>query len=127
MRRTLLAALLIFTLAFSGCVQNESVPVQTRGAENGPGEWQRGSEDHGGIRLGDQVNQLPKQELSEGEIAGILYMREVEKLARDGYGTFTNPELQRLYDELVRLGNKSEVEALKVGEMIQFFKIPQQL
>ncbi len=162
MRVTLLAAILIFALAFSGCVQNESVPTQTQGAENGPGEWQRGVEDHGAIRLGDQVNQLPKQELSEDETAGILYMREEEKLARDvyaamydkwgfrifeniakseqvhmdavkaliekygledpakdGYGTFTNPELQKLYDELVRLGNKSEAEALKVGAMIE--------
>ncbi len=34
-------------------------------------------------------------------------------------GVFTNPELQQLYKKLVDMGNKSVVDALKVGAMIE--------
>ncbi len=36
-----------------------------------------------------------------------------------GYGVFTNPDLQALYDTLVGKGSVSEIEALKVGALIE--------
>ena len=103
------------------------------------------------------------QDLTGEEIAGILFMREEEKLARDVYlylydifplrpflniskseqvhmdaikylidlyelndpvgdnpeGVFQNETLQELYNELVETGSKSEIEALKVGALIE--------
>lgn len=108
--------------------------------------------------VGSEVEQL-----DENELAGLLFMREEEKLARDVYttlydrwginifsniaqseqthtesvrqllekygipdpveddavGVFTNPNLQKLYDDLLERGNVSEVEALKVGALIE--------
>jgi len=102
--------------------------------------------------------------LSEDEIAGLLFMREEEKLARDSYivlgdlwgvpvfaniaeseqshtdavekilidyqipdpvsdesdvGTFVDPELQTLYDDLMADGEDSEMAALYVGAAIE--------
>jgi len=37
----------------------------------------------------------------------------------DKVGVFQNPELQALYDQLIERGSKSEVEALKVGTLIE--------
>lgn len=102
-------------------------------------------------------------ELTGEEVAGILYMREEEKLARDVYltfyqqwglpifqniadseqthmealktlidryglddpaagndvGTFTDPTLQSLYDELTASGRVSPAAALRVGAAIE--------
>jgi len=102
-------------------------------------------------------------DLSADEIAGLLFMREEEKLAHDVYvalfarwgalvfnnivpseaqhteavrqlilahgladpaattppGVFVNTDLQRLYDELVALGQPSLIDALKVGCLIE--------
>ena len=101
--------------------------------------------------------------LSENEAAGLIYMREEEKLAHDvyvtlyqqwglplfnnianseathtsavkvlldrygiadptagkGVGEFTDPTLQKLYDQLVAQGSQSLVDALKVGAAIE--------
>ena len=102
------------------------------------------------------------ESLSDAERAGIRYMREEEKLARDVYltfyeewgltifdrianseqrhtdviknlidkyglddpyrdaiGSFTNDELQSLYDSLVARGRESPTEALIVGGLIE--------
>ena len=37
----------------------------------------------------------------------------------DQVGVFTNPELQELYNQLVEMGSQSEVDALKVGALIE--------
>lgn len=102
-------------------------------------------------------------ELTEDEAAGLLFMREEEKLARDVYltlydvwetavfnnianseqthmdailtlithygltdpaagnavGTFTNPDLQTLYDQLVATGSQSLADAFAVGAAIE--------
>ncbi|RPJ24786.1 MAG: DUF2202 domain-containing protein [Chloroflexi bacterium] len=39
--------------------------------------------------------------------------------AGKGFGEFTNPDLQKLYDQLVAQGSKSLVDALKVGAAIE--------
>jgi len=101
--------------------------------------------------------------LSDGEEAGLIFMREEEKLAHDVYvtlyaqwglplfqniadseathtaaiktlldrygiadpaegndvGEFTNPDLQKLYDQLVEQGSRSLADALKVGAAIE--------
>ncbi len=105
----------------------------------------------------ESINQPSKKEL-----AGLEYMREEEKLARDVYiflyemyglrifdnissseqrhmdillnllekydvtdpaleemGKFSNQTLQKLYDDLIELGSKSEVSALTVGATIE--------
>lgn len=103
------------------------------------------------------------EDLSAEEIAGLLFMREEEKLAHDVYvalyarwgalvfnnivpseaqhteairqlilahgladpaattppGVFVNAELQRLYDQLVAMGQPSLIDALKVGCLVE--------
>lgn len=112
--------------------------------------------------LRSTIDQMPTAALSAEEAAGILYMREEEKLARDVYrtlyeqwnlpifsnigsseqthtdavtvlidkygledpassaaGTFSNAELQALYDTLVAEGSTSLQAALEVGAAIE--------
>lgn len=113
-------------------------------------------------------NELPginalSQQLTDGEIKGILFLREEEKLARDVYlylyeiyplrpfsniseseqahmdaikylidkynledpvgdnpeGSFQNGDLQQMYLQLIEMGSASEVDALKVGALIE--------
>jgi hypothetical protein len=112
---------------------------------------------------GDLIASLPHEALDEAELAGLLLMREEEKLARDVYavlgeiwpipifknisaseqthmdavlqllgkyqimdpvsedvpGTFSNPELQALYDEVVANGTESLAEAIRTGSRIE--------
>ncbi len=108
------------------------------------------------------LEQFPIGKLTNTEEAGILYVREEEKLAHDVYtalyekwnlpifqniasseethtnamkllierygltdpalsevGKFTNKDLQELYDQLVAQGEKSLIDALKVGAAIE--------
>ncbi len=109
------------------------------------------------------ISTLPREELSDAETAGILFMREEEKVARDvytelyskyplrvfdniskseqrhmdavkalidrydlkdptegnDYGQYTNTDLQTLYDKLINDGSAGEIEALKVGALIE--------
>lgn len=113
--------------------------------------------------LRNQINALPKEELSDAEEAGLRFMREEEKLAHDvyytlyarwnkqifsnisaselthtqavllllekydlpdpvgdnGIGEFTDATLQSMYDDLVAQGKLSEIDALKVGALIE--------
>ena len=106
---------------------------------------------------------LDNGELSDDELAGLLWMREEEQLAHDVYvalgdlwgirifeniaasetthidaalglldqfaitdpaadnapGTFTNPQIQDLYDEFVDRGSVSMIDALEVGALIE--------
>ncbi|ACJ16632.1 Hypothetical protein TON_1144 [Thermococcus onnurineus NA1] len=39
--------------------------------------------------------------------------------ANAGIGEFQNPELQALYDQLIEMGMKSEIDALKVGALVE--------
>ncbi|MBP9668916.1 MAG: DUF2202 domain-containing protein [Candidatus Pacebacteria bacterium] len=110
-----------------------------------------------------EISSLAAQDISDAERAGLLFMREEEKLARDVYrslgeewrlpifsniaqseqthteavqallvkydipdpavrdvpGVFANPDLQKLYDELMARGGHSAEEALKVGALIE--------
>lgn len=110
-----------------------------------------------------QIASLPRQDISEDEKEGLLFMREEEKLARDVYitlyekwglpiftnisqseqshteavrtvlvkyaiedpvtdeasGKFTNTDLATLYRDLLAEGERSEMDALKVGAYIE--------
>ncbi len=112
---------------------------------------------------GGLIAGIPKSDLSEEEKAGLILMREEEKLARDVYitmgekwglrifnnisraeqvhtdavkdlldrysiadpvendavGVFTSPKLTELYDNLVRQGSTSLMDALIVGATIE--------
>ncbi|EEB74249.1 DUF2202 domain-containing protein [Thermococcus sp. AM4] len=37
----------------------------------------------------------------------------------EGIGEFQNPDIQKLYDQLIEMGMKSEIDALKVGALIE--------
>ncbi len=117
---------------------------------------------NGGLGVGQvQLTSIPPSDLTTEESAGLLYMREEEKLARDVYnqmytlwgqqifqniasseqthmdqvkllldrygltdpaldpGKFTDPTLQKLYDQLIAQGSVSLNEALKVGILIE--------
>jgi len=109
------------------------------------------------------IQSMPLQSLEAPETAGLLQMREEEKLARDvykvlysawsdpvfsriaeseqrhmdavgmllnrygledpvsdnGFGEFSNPDLQVLYGDLTALGRRSHSDALKVGATIE--------
>jgi len=113
--------------------------------------------------LQDTLAETVYSVLSENEAAGLIYMREEEKLARDvyvtlyqqwgsplfnnianseathtsaikvlldrygiadpaagnGVGEFTDPTLQKLYDQLVAQGSQSLTDALRVGAAIE--------
>lgn len=106
---------------------------------------------------------FPLEDISPEENAGLIFMREEEKVARDvyltmyenyglrvfnnissseqthmnaikllldryeledpvgenGVGTFTDPDLQALFEQLIVTANVSEIEALKVGAAIE--------
>lgn len=110
-----------------------------------------------------QINSLPKEDLTTDEEAGLIFMREEEKLAHDvyyklyeswnnqvfsniasselthteavllllekynlpdpvgdnGIGVFVDETLQTMYNDLMTQGNLSEIEALKVGALIE--------
>ncbi len=114
-------------------------------------------------RVQTAVAALPAGQLTSDEEAGLVYMREEEKLARDVYaalapsaaqpiftniaaseqthmdavkvlldrygiadpaattaaGQFVNPDLQKLYDDLVAQGGVSPEQALRVGALIE--------
>ena len=53
-----------------------------------------------------------------------LYINNIEKeslkkVVSDERGIFTNPDIARLYGDLVVIGSKSEIDALKVGATIE--------
>ena len=113
--------------------------------------------------ISDLIDQAPTEPLGEAEQAGIVFMREEEKLARDVYldlfdrwginifsniaaseqehmdaagriiakygltdpvvddarGSFTNPDLLALYQQLIAQGAQSLVAAMEVGATIE--------
>ncbi len=115
------------------------------------------------LDLEKEILSFPLSDLTEGEISGLAFMREEEKLARDVYrvlyskwnlrvfnnitsseqrhmdaikvlinkyslldpvvsdetGSFENPELKELYEELILKGEKSIEDALAVGAAIE--------
>ncbi len=167
MNRTalVLVALLVLAGASYYLLTQPGSPLQTSPTTSSmpvPSSTEGGYGEASGTQAGSQVEELPKEPLSEDEIKALLYMREEEKLARDVYltlyekwgiqifkniaeseqrhtdmvkaliekyglkdpavnevGKFTDPHIQELYNALVAEGEKSEVDALKVGAKIE--------
>ena len=148
-----------------GLVSCQGLAVNGNGNGNGGNVTQVGKDGSTSVDLSQlqaALEQFPVGELTSTEEAGILYVREEEKLAHDVYtalyekwnlpifqniasseethtnamkllierygltdpalpeaGKFTNKDLQDLYDQLVAQGEKSLIDALKVGAAIE--------
>ncbi len=64
-------------------------------------------------------NILKSEEKHQELVATVLDARNVTDPRSQEVGVFVNPDLQRLYDELVARGNQSLTEAYKVGVTIE--------
>jgi hypothetical protein len=95
----------------------------SRGNDSGSGVESDGATSIGAGDLAAQLDSLPTAELSEEQSAGLLQMREEEKLAHDVYialaGQFANADLGALYTSFVAQGRVSLVDALIVGATIK--------
>lgn len=82
--RTSLGAmfLLSFAVLFAACGGSESSPVVAGINLPPPGV---ASAANGNSSLWEQIDTLPREDLSDAELAALSYMREEEKLARDVY------------------------------------------
>jgi len=52
-------------------------------------------------------------------MAGLLQRYGLDNPSQSEPGEFTNPELQELYDDLIKRGSSSRIEAIKVGALIE--------
>ena len=59
------------------------------------------------------------EDFHTNQILGLINFYGLTDPALPGYGTFSNPDLQALYDELIELGNDSLTAALLVGTTIE--------
>lgn len=55
----------------------------------------------------------------EGMVLAVMQSRALNDPRKAAIGEFTNPDLQKLYNDLVAQGSKSAVEAYKVGVAIE--------
>ncbi|WP_148881907.1 DUF2202 domain-containing protein [Thermococcus aciditolerans] len=64
---------------------------------------------------------IAKSETTHVESVRMLLKKYnlTDPTASEGIGEFQNEELQKLYDQLIEMGMKSEVDALKVGALIE--------
>lgn len=78
------------------------------------------------LTLYDQWSLLPFKNISKSEqahmdaILSLLNRYDLDDpAAGKGIGEFTNPDLQKLYDDLIAQGSQSAVEALRAGALIE--------
>ncbi|NJE01555.1 DUF2202 domain-containing protein [Thermococcus sp. JdF3] len=66
-------------------------------------------------------NNIAKSETTHVESVRMLLKKYnlTDPTADEGIGEFQNEELQALYDQLIEMGMKSEIDALKVGALIE--------
>ena len=64
-------------------------------------------------------NILSSEESHQAQVLTLLKARNIADPRSSSIGVFQNQELQSLYDQLIEQGNKSEVEAFKVGVIIE--------
>lgn len=77
----------IFTSLTTGCSSEDSSNEDIGGAANVTTTSSDGSTSFDENKLIDALSALPMEDLSDNEIAGLKFMREEEKLARDTYIT----------------------------------------
>jgi len=63
-------------------------------------------------RLIEQISLIPKEELSQGEIDGLLFLREEEKLARDVYLTLNKTYPLRPFENISK-SEQQHMDAIK--------------
>lgn len=141
--KTIIIIAIVFTTAFSSCKKDEVT--------------------NNNNDITSQINNYPKEALSDDEKLSLMWMREEEKLAHDVYiklhgkwninifsniasseqthtnavlnllnkyaltdpvgnntvGIFSDTTLQNLYNQLIAQGNKSMLDAFKVGATIE--------
>jgi hypothetical protein len=95
-----------FTLAMA-IILSSTAMAQGQGRGNGSGNCPIGA---GGT--GNFISTLPNEELSEAEIAGMRYMREEEKLARDVYLSLYETWNDRIFDNIAR-SEQRHMDAVK--------------
>ncbi|QQS19411.1 DUF2202 domain-containing protein [Candidatus Saccharibacteria bacterium] len=64
-------------------------------------------------------NILNSEQTHQGEAMALLNTRNLPDSRTGKTGTFTNPELQTLYDQLIAQGKQSAEEAYKIGVAIE--------
>ncbi len=157
MKKTfIIAVLALLLVGASGC----STKTTTSGSDN----LSNYKVDQSDLTRADSlIKNIPLAELDSNEKAGLIQMREEEKLARDVYqylyqkwgqpifnniaqseqthtdaikallvryniedpvkndekGVFSSPEMQKLYTQLTSAGEKSLLDALKVGATVE--------
>lgn len=65
------------------------------------------------VSIRDAVAAMPKADLNESEIEGILFMREEEKLARDAYWAFDDLYTLPVFDNIAR-AEETHMDSVKV-------------
>lgn len=87
--------LLVLTLFNTGCSSDDaSQPVDSAVADSG------GSVSFDESKLNEALSALPAEDVSDGEIAGLIFMREEEKLARDTYIEMFNKWGIKIFDNI---------------------------
>ncbi|RKZ62071.1 MAG: hypothetical protein DRQ44_11295, partial [Gammaproteobacteria bacterium] len=87
--------LLVLTLFNTGCSSDDaSQPVDSAVADSG------GSVSFDESKLNEALSALPVEDVSDDEIAGLIFMREEEKLARDTYIEMFNKWGIKIFDNI---------------------------
>jgi hypothetical protein len=97
------------------------VLILISGSVFGKNSGQKGRNGENTFLSKDLVSNLPKEELSQAEIDGILLMREEEKLARDVYQALYQKWGLQIFDN-ISLSEQSHTEAIK--GLIDRYSIP---
>ncbi len=98
--RSLTRLLSLFTLAFvlpfsfTACDSNNNDPEEYLEVDD------NGNTRFNQERLADVIDALPKEELSDDELAGIIFMREEEKLAHDVYKKLYESWNRQVFDNI---------------------------
>ncbi len=96
---------ILTTIQLTGCVKAQDSVVEKPSAVS----------DQNSINesyLIEQISSIPKEELSQGEIDGLLFIREEEKLARDVYLTLNKTYPLRPFENISK-SEQQHMDAIK--------------
>ncbi|MDE1206427.1 ferritin-like domain-containing protein [Tenacibaculum larymnensis] len=69
------------------------------------------------LRVFENISQSEERHMNA--MKGLLQYNNIAFILNKERGVFKNSELQKLYDELVNKGQKSKLDALEVGKLIE--------
>ena len=69
------------------------------------------------LRVFENINQSEERHMNA--MKGLLQYNDIAFTLNKERGVFKNPELQKLYDELISKGQKSKLDALEAGKLIE--------